>query len=92
MPYQIITPEDFKYRYKFIQPTVKVAKYPWDTIGVGFGFFIPYSEMTLDQVRSGYRPTAPDRLTRRGWKFQSGKCADEVNGQRTLGIAIKRVA
>jgi len=92
MPYQIITPEDFKYRYGFIQPTVKVAKYPWDTIGVGFGFFIPYTEMTLEQVRTGYRPTAPDRLTRMGWKFQSGKGFDDSNGQRVFGITIKRVA
>ena len=92
MSYQIITPEDFKHRFTVIQPAVKVSKYPWDQLGVGFGFFIPYTDMTLDQVRTGYRPTSPDRLSRMGWKFQSRQGFDTVNGQRVPGIIIKRVA
>ena len=90
--YQIFTPEDFKYRFTVIQPAVKVSKHPWDQLGVGFGFFIPHTDLTLDQVRSGYRPTAPDRLTRMGWKFQSRKGFENTNGQQVPGIIIARVA
>jgi hypothetical protein len=88
--YQIFGSDQLNDRFKVSDKHPLQTKYPWEQLTVGTFFFIPLSEMSENQRRNGYRPTAPVRLIKAGWKFETRKVYDVHNDDQP-GILIQRV-
>jgi hypothetical protein len=84
--YSFLTEDDLQY----LEPIVNKnqSKYNWEKWSVGNQMHIPFSHMTEDAVKKGYRPTLPPRLVEKGWKIKTAK----YNLRGVPGLLITRIA
>ena len=84
--YSFLTDDDLQY----LEPMVNKSqsKYNWDEWTVGSKIHIPFSKMTEEQIKKGYRPALPPRLINKGWKIKTSKYLFHNNP----GLLITRIA
>ena len=85
MSYPILQPQQ---RALFTRLSDNRSKYLWDEMTVGTMFFVPKTDFTESQLKHGFTLTAPDRLTRKGFKISINKCQNESGID---GVLVTRI-